>query len=58
MGIFGLIVGTLIGDFFGTDIVCSGVRVGSGVRMNGGAHGFAHCMILAMDSTAIFVMFL
>ena len=57
MSIVGLIVGTLIGICFGTAIVCSGVGVGSGVGMIGGAHEVACCRSLAMDSTALVVVY-
>ena len=42
MGIAGLIVGTFIGDFFGKEIVCSGIGVRSGVSMTDGARGITH----------------
>ena len=56
MGIVGLIVGTLIENCFGTWIVCSGVGVGLGVRMTGGAHSIARFRSLALDSTALVVV--
>ena len=39
VGIVGLIVGTFIGKYCGTGIVCSGVGIGLGVEMTGGACG-------------------
>ena len=54
MGIAGIIMGTFIGNCFGTGIDCSGVEVGLGVRMTGGAHGISYCRSLSMVSTMIF----
>ena len=42
--------------FFGTWIVCSGVGVGSGVGMTGGARGISNCRSLEMDYTALVVV--
>ena len=57
MGIVGPIVGSLIGNCFGTGIVCSGVGVRPGVGMTGGARGIAYCRSLAMDSNTLFVVY-
>ena len=51
-----MIVGTFIGNCFGTRILCSGVEVGSGVGMTSGARAILCCMSLAMDSTALVVV--
>ena len=55
MGIFGMTVGTLIGFYYWTGIVCSGVGVGLGVGITGGARGIARCMRFDMDSTVLVV---
>ena len=56
VGIVSLIVGTLIGNIFGEGIFCSGVGVGSGVGITGGARGISHFRILAIDYTALVVV--
>ena len=56
--IVGLIVGTLIGFLSGTGIVCSGVRLGSGLGMNGGARGISCFRNFEMDSIANYLLVL
>ena len=54
----GLIVGTFIGFLSGTCIVCSGVGVGSGFGMTGGARGISRFRIFSMDSIANYLLVL
>ena len=51
-----MIVGTFIGNCFGTRIFYSGVEVGSGVGMTGGARGIVHHRRSVMYSTALVVV--
>ena len=51
-----MIVGTMIGNCFGTGIFCSGVGFGSVVGMTGGARGIARFRSLEMDCTALVVV--
>ena len=44
-----MIVGTVIGIFFGTGIVCSGVEIGLGVGITGCAQGIVHCRSFLVD---------
>ena len=57
MGKVGMIVGKLISNCFGTGIVCPGFGVGLVVGMTGGERGIARCRSLAMDSTALVVVY-
>ena len=49
--------GNIDWKYFGAGIVCSGVGVGSRVWITGGAYGIAYCRSLAMDSTALVVVY-
>ena len=56
MGIVELVLGTLIGNYFGTGTVCSGIGIGSGVTMTGGARGIVRCRSLSIDPTTLVVI--
>ena len=53
----GIIVGTFIGIFSDTGIVHSGVGVGSGVGMNGGAQCIVSCRRFAVDSITLHILY-
>ena len=58
VGIIGMIIGTFIVFLSGTGIVCSGVGVGSGFGMTGGAQGISCFRSFAMDSIANYLLVL
>ena len=53
-----MIVSPFVGLCYGTGIVCSGVGVGSGFSMTGGAQGIARFKSFAMDSIANYLLVL